>query len=341
MQPPSDAPPSAAAAAASSAPSDDDATVVVAQCLQCVEQLVNVFGFEYDIANDAVSAVGPDVTACYNWILDGGAEDKGGPVVPIIDCPHVASHMRLGPESLSIGQPCSHYADIDEDEQNEKGGLKAGDGSGSCPAGENWICLHCGVTRCSRYVSAHAIEHYERTKAAAAVKTEQKMRLREAITSSATSRSSAVSDDASNGGDDDDDDSAGHCIAVSLADLSVWCYECNAYLKHPRLEAITKRLEMLKFPDDSVEDGDYNDDGGYSSDQSTEGSSDSNGGIPPGAAYQSGLGFAIAPGDMATKRPKSLDEMAKYILSDECKSIAILAGAGMSKGNVYFAGSDV
>eukprot|EP00584_Thalassiosira_punctigera_P020908 CAMPEP_0172572190 /NCGR_PEP_ID=MMETSP1067-20121228/134244_1 /TAXON_ID=265564 ORGANISM="Thalassiosira punctigera, Strain Tpunct2005C2" /NCGR_SAMPLE_ID=MMETSP1067 /ASSEMBLY_ACC=CAM_ASM_000444 /LENGTH=61 /DNA_ID=CAMNT_0013364683 /DNA_START=1 /DNA_END=182 /DNA_ORIENTATION=- len=23
---------------------------------------------------------------------------------------------------------------------------------------------------------------------------------------------------------------AGHCVALSLADLSVWCYECDAYL---------------------------------------------------------------------------------------------------------------
>mmetsp|Transcript_35566 Transcript_35566/g.72094 ORF Transcript_35566/g.72094 Transcript_35566/m.72094 type:complete len:328 (+) Transcript_35566:82-1065(+) len=324
MEPSSDPPPNAAAASAASAaasavPVSDDATI--AECLQCVEQLVNVFGFEYDLANDAVSAMGPDVTACYNWILDGGGEDKGGPVVPRLDCPHVVNHMLVSPSSLTIGRPCSHYAETDEHEQKATGGLKgatADDGSGSCPHGENWICLHCGVTRCSRYVNGHALAHYEQTKAVAVAKRERKMSLGKATASAGSS-------------DNDDDDLAGHCIAVSLADLSVWCYECNAYLKHPRLEAITNRLEMLKFPDDSASAA-ADDDGGHSSDQSSVGSSDSNAGIPPGAAYLNGLGFAIPPEDMVTNRPKNLDEIAKFILSDECKSIAILAGAGMSKG---------
>ena len=39
----------------------------------------------------------------------------------------------------------------------------------------------------------------------------------------------------------------GHCVAVSLADLSVWCYECNAYLRHSSLEVLTEYLEEVKF----------------------------------------------------------------------------------------------
>ena len=145
-------PAAAAAAAASSLPTgDDDATI--AKALQAVEQLVNVFGFSYEVANDAVSACGTDITTCYNYILDGGGEDHGGPVTPIEDCPHVARHVLVSPASLSIDQSCSHHAATDRDEQQQRatGGLKAvtaDDGSGSCPPGENWICLHCGVTRC-------------------------------------------------------------------------------------------------------------------------------------------------------------------------------------------------
>ena len=48
---------------------------------------------------------------------------------------------------------------------------------------------------------------------------------------------------------DVDVDANGHCVAVSLADLSVWCYVCNAYLRHPSLSAITQKLEALKFDD--------------------------------------------------------------------------------------------
>ena len=39
----------------------------------------------------------------------------------------------------------------------------------------------------------------------------------------------------------------GHFTAVSLADLSVHCYKCNAYVEHPRLEPLLARLRALKF----------------------------------------------------------------------------------------------
>ena len=323
----------AAAAAASSSPTgDDDATI--AQAFQAVEQLVNVFGFPYDVANDAVSACGTDIQTCYNHILNNGGEDHGGPVTPIEDCPHVARHVLVSPASLCIDQSCSHHAAVDRDEQQRAtGGLKAvtaDDGSGSCPPGENWICLHCGATRCSRYVNGHAVAHYDRTKADAALEKERADRMKNGT-------SGGTDDDE----DEDQHDLAGHCIAVSLADLSVWCYECNAYLKDPRLEAITKQLERLKFPDDTAPaaDGSHTTDGdetndeaendGHASDQSSD---DNDGGIPPGASYCEGLGFAIVK-EEHVKRPDNLQEMAEFILSEDCKSIAILAGAGMSKAS--------
>ena len=73
---------------------------------------------------------------------------------------------------------------------------------GKCPNGENWLCLHCGVVRCSRYVNGHCKDHAEES---------------------------------------------GHCIAVSLEDLSVWCYRCSAYLTHPSLDDTLRTLESLKF----------------------------------------------------------------------------------------------
>ena len=85
---------------------------------------------------------------------------------------------------------------------------------------------------CSRYVNGHAKLHYEDTKE--------------------EEKAAAASADASIGGDEGGRDAVGHCIAVSLADLSVWCYECNAYLHHPKLNELTKHLEKIKFGKDSV-----------------------------------------------------------------------------------------
>jgi uncharacterized UBP type Zn finger protein len=84
-------------------------------------------------------------------------------------------------------------------------------GDESCPGTENWLCLECGKICCSRYVSGHALTHWEETKTA------------------------------------DDESSVGHCLNVSLSDLSVWCYCCGAYVRHPSLTPITKELEHRKF----------------------------------------------------------------------------------------------
>jgi hypothetical protein len=93
-----------------------------------------------------------------------------------------------------------------------------------CPMGMNWLCLECGMMMCSRYANGHARTHYEITK----------------------------EEDEAAGGEEVSAAMAnvgGHCIAVCLADLSVWCYRCNAYLRYPTLDVVTKYLEGLKFGD--------------------------------------------------------------------------------------------
>jgi hypothetical protein len=49
-----------------------------------VSTLVTVFGFEQSLAERAVEAIQDkgDVQLAWNWILDHGGEDKGGPVIP-------------------------------------------------------------------------------------------------------------------------------------------------------------------------------------------------------------------------------------------------------------------
>lgn len=36
----------------------------------------------------------------------------------------------------------------------------------------------------------------------------------------------------------------GHCIVLSLSDLSTWCYACQSYIKHNRLQQISKVAEI-------------------------------------------------------------------------------------------------
>ena len=42
-------------------------------------------------------------------------------------------------------------------------------------------------------------------------------------------------------------EACGHITAASLADLSVHCYACAAYVEHPRLTPLMQRLSALKF----------------------------------------------------------------------------------------------
>lgn len=262
----------AAVAAASAPHGDHDDDALIAQKFHAVEQLCNVFGFSYDIAHEAVEYIAEttmstsantddltvssksvtastretpsiDITACYNYILDSGlGQDRGGPVTPIDDCPHVTSHCKISIEQIPI-QPsyaqCSYVSTTEASSSlspstdgtniiKRKGNLKSdvmyedggenegGDASKSnCKAKENWLCMECGVVRCSRYCSGHALQHWEDTQ-----------------------HSSGID---------------GHCIAVSLSDLSVWCHVCQSYLStnlgstanmiHP----IVNQLEYNKF----------------------------------------------------------------------------------------------
>lgn len=205
-------PPSAAAAAP-----EETGDAAVARKMQTVEQLKEIFGFDASVSSKAVDAVGADVTACYNYILDAGmGADKGGPVTPIDNCPHVHDHVKLRVDQLPLQPheaPCTHHHDAAATASSTVARPKADvAGDGSCPEGENWLCLDCGVIRCSRYVNGHGLVHWQETRK-------------------------------------DDPAGVGHCIAASLADLSVWCHICGAYLRHPEIEPLTKMLEQLKFDD--------------------------------------------------------------------------------------------
>jgi hypothetical protein len=223
--PPLPASPPAAAAAAASA---NDPDITIAECFQAVETLTTMFGFDYSVANQAVDAVGPDITTCYNYILDQAlARDGGGSVYPIDNCPHITQHVQLTLSSLPIifqetsmmQLPCcispihntaettTAAASTATNKNNKKGGLKgevASDGT-KCPLGENWLCLDCQNIYCSRYINGHCLQHWK---------------------------------------------DCGHCIGVSFADLSVWCHECQSYIRDKeRIQPLLTKLEEIKFDD--------------------------------------------------------------------------------------------
>ena len=128
--------------------------------------------------------------------------DQGG-AVKLRRCPHLDfgdATRLISPEDITWGCKCL-------------------DG---CPSGENWTCLHCGDTRCSRYVKGHNLVHYQSTHSDA-------------------EKSLTVSQAASGM------EALGHCHALSHSDLSVWCYACEGYVEHPRLAPLRARMEAAKF----------------------------------------------------------------------------------------------
>ena len=46
-------------------------------------------------------------------------------------------------------------------------------------------------------------------------------------------------------------ENSAHCVALGLGDLSVWCHECGAYVKHSRLEPLLRRAARAKFGADA------------------------------------------------------------------------------------------
>jgi hypothetical protein len=138
--------------------------------------------------------------------------DLGGSVVPNQLCPHVFSsydkdNIMQNLDEL-MKQPCF-----------------------SCHSSEeNWLCLSCGVSLCSRYVAAHMEEHWMNTSIALLDENSNKR-------NSQQESSYEVSFE----------EESEHCLALSYADLSVWCYVCNSYVKHERLIPLLVKAESVKF----------------------------------------------------------------------------------------------
>jgi len=87
------------------------------------------------------------------------------------------------------------------------------------------MCLQCGETNCGRYGNKHSLGHWQKTKR------EQEATMRVEQVASGM-------------------EALGHCLALGLEDLTVWCYECQAYVHHEKLHALIKHAEKIKHGED-------------------------------------------------------------------------------------------
>eukprot|EP00929_Paragymnodinium_shiwhaense_P056203 TRINITY_DN2812_c0_g1_i1.p1 TRINITY_DN2812_c0_g1~~TRINITY_DN2812_c0_g1_i1.p1 ORF type:complete len:596 (+),score=118.83 TRINITY_DN2812_c0_g1_i1:99-1790(+) len=118
---------------------------------------------------------------------------------------------------------CPHIGAMGYDKLIKPSQLRYGQGCvEGCGGIENWLCLHTGVTRCGRYAKKHSLQNWERTKR------EQESKI--------TVAGAAAGEAA-----------FGHCLAIGLSDLSIWCYECQAYVQHECLLPLSQKMEELKF----------------------------------------------------------------------------------------------
>lgn len=74
-------------------------------------------------------------------------------------------------------------------------------------AEETWVCLRCSFSGCSRYKSGHMVAHVT----------------------------------------DETHDHKNAAISISLSDLSTWCFSCDDYITHPKLEPIFREFHKGKF----------------------------------------------------------------------------------------------
>jgi hypothetical protein len=81
---------------------DDDDAAKMALVLQTIDALESTYNIPEDIAKQAISVVGTDVTKCYNYILANasfvGLDEATTAAAPIENCPHVQYHVQLSPE---------------------------------------------------------------------------------------------------------------------------------------------------------------------------------------------------------------------------------------------------
>jgi hypothetical protein len=178
-----------------------------------IDQLTCAFQFDAAAARLAVDACGPDdIAACCNYILDtvGASQDMGGPVTPIDSCPHVVG---------VVFDNASYEHLLPTDLQSSV----------------------CSYDATSTFAPTGALKATTDDHNACPSRHENWL----CLTCGAIRCGRYV-----NGHALAHYQETNHAVHVSLADLSVWCHACQAYLNSHTIEVlqpIVQRLEELKF----------------------------------------------------------------------------------------------
>ena len=331
------------------AASIDDAAV--AHRLRLTEQLVSVLGFPPSVVEHAMEAL-PDntnmtVETLTQYILEHDlAKDPGGPITPRDVCEHVQNGALSSASVWNASHLCAPCSGppVEEEEDSKPSAVgrnstgaasqvatKSSNGRTLSICGstaENWLCLHCGVIRCSRYQHGHCADHFRETN--------------HSVCASLSDLSVWC-----------------HCCQSYL--------NTTGGMTGTILRPIAQRLEALKFGEDDDTNGapppkriksdmdlvaqdpdeeETNDTDNDNDDEQEEEQVELSGpelleflaaqGIPIElllAAQQEG-GFMNDDQEEIeypfVSLPTNLQEIADFILSDRCNNILVLAGAGMS-----------
>ena len=230
---------SASPAAASTGSSLNDAVaedMTIAMAIHAFESLTVLYGFSAEATQEAIDhanangMVGGDIVAyCCDYILDRGLGiDAGGAIAPIDNCPHVVN------------------TDVCESEDSQCGCISVT--AETIP--ENIFEMQCGYL--------DEVEKTQTKKAKGGFKDDIEY----------TSSGGATCPKGENwwclkcggiycsryvnghGVKHYEDNPKHHCVMIGLADLSVWCHCCGAYLQtqhNKRLSSILQRLQDIKF----------------------------------------------------------------------------------------------
>jgi len=180
---------------------------VVMAAQRTLKDLTNL-GFDEGKAKEALKAIGnPGDKEAAINWLLDHGEEDRGGTVELKHCPHVEEFAHPFAPVKLLHRSSLCYSNK----------CVAG-----CPGTENWYSLLSGETRCGRYSNKCSLKHWEKTK-----------RTEEATLTVA---------DAAEG-----KEAFGNCLVLGLSDLTVWCYECQAYVDHEMLTPLLKQMEALKF----------------------------------------------------------------------------------------------
>lgn len=143
-----------------------------------------------------------------NDFLLNGEDEAGFSVTPKSNCPHIASNSFIIYEPFINPQSSSATTTSSKSIASSETIYSENLKCSLCSViDEVWVCLRCGFSGCGRFKNKHMLKHASNQTAA----------------------------------------SCTPVVAMSLADLSTWCFVCDDYITHPKLEIPFRELHHAKI----------------------------------------------------------------------------------------------